>query len=622
MSISTQVTRTGHERMSRAVLAGLVALSVLAGGLALSVSPALAVGLPETPTTKAATGVTSTTATLNGELNPGSSSEEVEYDFAYNVGVGCAGGLVAPASPVRIAGNHQSVSVDLKGLQPNAQYAFCVVAANPAGPVLSSPATFTTLASKPSIDAENSSGVTPFEATVEAAVNANNQTTECEFQYGKTVAYGTTVSCEQPPFEGFGDQGGNVHLTGLEHATTYHFKVVAKNATGATESTDQQFSTLTLEAPVVEGESVSAITPSEATLEAQVNPEYQEASCELQYGSDASLGTSTTVPCSPEHLGNGGNGTSVNAVLSGLQSRATYYYRVLADNATGHVEGPVQSFTTQGSPLLTTGAAQSATRNTVLLFGAVVPLGLETTYRFEYISEVGYQAALAQSAENPYALGESTVPVNAGSGYETLAIGPEQIGGLLPGVTYHYALVANNALGVTIGHDATFTTTVPALPIVATGGASGVAQNTASIGATINTQGLATNYGFEIGTDTNYGPPTGLGAVGAGANEAVVSLSLSGLQPNTTYHYRIVATNVDGTSYGADMTFTTFAFANAFVTPPAPLPFVAVPAVSFPTEAGTVPVVSKKAVKKKSKKAKHKKKPAKGKHKTTSKKKK
>ena len=144
--------------------------------------------------------------------------------------------------------------------------------------------------------------------------------------------------------------------------------------------------------------------------------------------------------------------------------------------------------------------------------------------------------------------------------------------------------MASNDVGITIGPDATFTTGPPTPPVALTGPASAVGQNKATITATIDTQGLQTNYGFEIATSTNYGPPTGLGSVPAGASEAPVLLTLSGLLPGATYHYRIEASSLDGTSYGADETFTTPLFANAFTTPPPSLPFVASPATAFPAE--------------------------------------
>jgi hypothetical protein len=144
--------------------------------------------------------------------------------------------------------------------------------------------------------------------------------------------------------------------------------------------------------------------------------------------------------------------------------------------------------------------------------------------------------------------------------------------------------VAKNVAGTVAGADHTFTTGASTPPGAVTGGSSGVTQNTAIIAGGINTNGLPTTYGFEVGTSTDYGPPTGLGAVGAGAGEAPVSLALSGLLSGTTYHYRLTAANLDGTSFGADETFTTGVFANTFTTPPAPLPFVAIPAVAFPSE--------------------------------------
>ncbi len=256
-----------------------------------------------------------------------------------------------------------------------------------------------------------------------------------------------------------------------------------------------------------------------------------------------------------------------------------------------------------GSPetaLVSVGVTQDVTRTTVVFSGTVNPEGSATSYRFVYIDQAGYDAAIAASSGEPYADGSSTSVAGVGSESGEVAVGPQLAGGLLPGTTYHYALVAVNAAGRVLGPDATFTTAAATPPVAVTGGASAISQNDATIAAAINTHGLQTNYGFEIGTSTSYGPPTGLGGVGAGASEAPVALSLTGLVPGTTYHYRIEATSIDGTSLGADQTFTTTVFPNAFVTPPAPLPFVATPTVAFPSapSAASAPSVKKKATKK------------------------
>jgi hypothetical protein len=201
--------------------------------------------------------------------------------------------------------------------------------------------------------------------------------------------------------------------------------------------------------------------------------------------------------------------------------------------------------------------------------GTVNPEGSPTFYYFQYGETEAY--------------GLNTTPANLGSGSSAEAVEPVDSGELVPGTTYHMRLVAISRGGTSYSPDVTFTTSPKTPPRVTTGAASNVSQNDATISATIDTEGLQTVYGFEIATNTEYGPPTGLGFLGAGIEEAPVSLNLTGLLPGATYHYRIEATTLDGTTYGADQTFTTSTYANAFVTPPAPLPFVATPAIVFPT---------------------------------------
>ncbi|MGH2873154.1 MAG: hypothetical protein ACRDL5_11925, partial [Solirubrobacteraceae bacterium] len=71
--------------------------------------------------------------------------------------------------------------------------------------------------------------------------------------------------------------------------------------------------------------------------------------------------------------------------------------------------------------------------------------------------------------------------------------------------------------------------------------------------------GLATSYYWQYGTTTAYGQQTPPGSLAAGAAPQMVSDELAGLSASTTYHYRLVASNTDGTSYGYDFTMTTAA---------------------------------------------------------------
>ncbi|MGO9490268.1 MAG: IPT/TIG domain-containing protein [Solirubrobacteraceae bacterium] len=101
-------------------------------------------------------------------------------------------------------------------------------------------------------------------------------------------------------------------------------------------------------------------------------------------------------------------------------------------------------------------------------------------------------------------------------------------------------------------------TSAPA-PIAATSPASGVANGEATLNGKVDPQGLEATYHFEYGTTTAYGTslPVPDASAGSGRTAVAVSASISGLQADTTYHYRLVATNTNGTSYSSDGAFRT-----------------------------------------------------------------
>ena len=89
--------------------------------------------------------------------------------------------------------------------------------------------------------------MTPFEARLEAVVNANKQSTSCVFEYGTSTAYGSKVPCEQATIEGFNEQTVGLTITHLTPATPYHFRVVLENkAHEKTVGPDQHLTTLEL----------------------------------------------------------------------------------------------------------------------------------------------------------------------------------------------------------------------------------------------------------------------------------------------------------------------------------------------------------------------------------------
>jgi N-acetylneuraminic acid mutarotase len=95
-------------------------------------------------------------------------------------------------------------------------------------------------------------------------------------------------------------------------------------------------------------------------------------------------------------------------------------------------------------------------------------------------------------------------------------------------------------------------------PVAATTSASGVGVSSATLNGTVVDETLSTAY-FQYGTSAAYGASTAHQSAGASINPRPVSAIASGLSPGTIYHFRIVAENSGGPSYGADQTFTTAA---------------------------------------------------------------
>ena len=94
-------------------------------------------------------------------------------------------------------------------------------------------------------------------------------------------------------------------------------------------------------------------------------------------------------------------------------------------------------------------------------------------------------------------------------------------------------------------------------PTLSLGSPTGVAATTATVQGTITPNLRDTTYHFNYGTTTAYGYSTASTDVGSGTAAVPVTAPLTGLLPNTTYHYELLATNGDGTSTTADGTFTT-----------------------------------------------------------------
>jgi len=94
-------------------------------------------------------------------------------------------------------------------------------------------------------------------------------------------------------------------------------------------------------------------------------------------------------------------------------------------------------------------------------------------------------------------------------------------------------------------------------PSPTTGLPSGVSTTSAVLNGTVDPHGNDTSYWFQWGSTSAYGFTAGTGLTNNGTTPLGVQAQLGALSPGTTYHYRLVASNGNGTVDGADETFAT-----------------------------------------------------------------
>jgi len=283
-------------------------------------------------------------------------------------------------------------------------------------------------------------------------------------------------------------------------------------------------------------------TQTSGTVHAEINlnagPEV--TGCKIEYGTNTGYGSS--LPCSPTPPYT--SETAISAELTGLTTETSYHYRVVLTTANGTKKGSDQTYLPHAVAGLTTEPATSVERNCATVNGTFNGNGEDTHYDFEWGTEKSY--------------GNSTPSTDAGSGSGSQHVS-YKLCGLQVQTVYHYRIVASNAVGTSRGLDASFET-LAAVENLTTEPASGITATTATLNGSYTGIGEDVHYYFEWGTTDTYGntsvtpPGTDHGSPSGTQN---LSFDISKLNADTTYHYRIVAIDAAGTTYGADKTFMT-----------------------------------------------------------------
>ena len=293
------------------------------------------------------------------------------------------------------------------------------------------------------------------------------------------------------------------------------------------------------------------------TLSGTVNPGGTKVTaCRFEFGLSNSYGSQ--VPCSSfPASGSSPVGVSASLPASELVPGSIYHYRLAASDEEGEtVYGQDETFVTAPS-VVGSVLASEITSFSATLTGVINPGDVSPGYRFLYGLTSAYGSVW------PEAL--------AGAGVGSQQTVSQTLAGLTPDTTYHFALSATNfGGGESASPDATFTTRPLVPPVLSTNAAEAVGQTSATLTGSVDPEGLPSTYRFEYGTSTGYGSTWPVLQVYAGSanTNQMVAIGVPNLSPGTTYHYRLVASNEDGTTYGADESFTTPSYPAALIQEP------------------------------------------------------
>ena len=330
------------------------------------------------------------------------------------------------------------------------------------------------------------------------------------------------------------------NLSGLSAGSTYHVRAYATNSVGTAYGADLSFTTLG-NAPECITQPAGNISPTGVTLNGTVNANHASTIVTFEYGTTNQYGKAVTAVQSPV---NGNSITNVSFDLTGLTEGTTYHFRVNAVNSIGSDVGEDMTFTTSGqTPEATTQSSTNVSTVSATLNGAVNANHASTMVTFDYGTTEAYGNSVV-ATPNPVTGNTSTI-VSA------------DVAGLHPGTEYHFRVKAVSSFGTVYGEDVTFTT-LGQVPTVVTREASNVQVTTATMNGTVNANHLPTVFSFEYGSTTSYGYTASPAQNQlTGYTDVNASINLIGLDGGTTYHYRVVATNQLGTTYGDDVSFTT-----------------------------------------------------------------
>lgn len=502
------------------------------------------ISTPATVSTRTATNISATSATLNSTVNAQSlvTTSFFEYGTTTRYGLTSANRSLPATSTVA------AIALPVTNLTCGTDYHFRAVATNADGRINGSDATFTTLPCsvlpQPVLGAVTAV-TTQTQATVRVEINPNGVTTAFSVDFGTTTTYDKS-SAFGSAGKGSAMVAASISLTGLTCSTTYHYRVIVTNANGAVTGGDNVLTTNTCATA-----SIATITPTNvgvtsATVAAQLSAIDQRAEIYFEISTSGGAPIRTTRQIFQAGLAP----VRVSQFVSGLQCSTKYNVTVVALVGTGSLPGTTQAFTTLAcasvSAVAVTGAPTSITLTAATLNGTVDADGFPTSAHFEYGRTTTYGSTTPEQAQ-----GSGTAPRSILAAISDLSCG----------TTYNFRLVVKRDEGgaapvISTAFNQSFATLACSSLAVNAVQIEWVGTDAARIAASLANVTGPTDFFAEYGTSAQLGSATMPLSPKPTTNSTVVAL-LTDLTCGTNYYYQLKAISGTTTVISPKATFDT-----------------------------------------------------------------